>query len=323
MKHKIFIVLLASLFFAVFGAHAQTVVRGVVKDAQTNELLFGTNVIVQGTSTGTSTNQNGEFELSVPSLPAKLLFSFIGYSQKVVEVTSGEALEVLLEADTQLEDVVVVGSRFAARSIIDSPVPIDNIKFEDLQSTGQPTFDKMLMYSVPAFNSTQQTISDATAHFDPADLRGLGPSRTLVLINGKRKNPSALVYINDTPGKGEVGVDMKSIPAAAIKRVEVLRDGASAQYGSDAIAGVLNIILKDEVEYTNINFLSGITTQGDGRMIGYNVNTGFKIGEKGFLNLTTSFSETLLLLFRTKTKPTGPALRAEMTCLGWALRIAG
>ncbi len=164
------------------------------------------------------------------------------------------------------------------------------IKLKDLQSTSQTSLDKMLHYTVPSFNSTQQTISDATAHFDPADLRGLGPSRTLVLINGKRKNPSALVYINDTPGKGDVGVDMNSIPINAIKRVEVLRDGASAQYGSDAIAGVINIILNDQTENTVIGAYSGITEEGDGFQIGATVNTGLKIGEDGFLNVSTGYS---------------------------------
>ena len=100
----------------------------------------------------------------------------------------------------------------------------------------------------------------------------------MVLVNGKRKNASALVYINDTPGKGEVGVDMKSIPVAAIERVEVLRDGASAQYGSDAIAGVVNVILKDDVDYTTVNFYSGITTEGDGLNRGFDASTGIRVG---------------------------------------------
>lgn len=188
-----------------------------------------------------------------------------------------------------MDDVVVVGSRANPRTVIDSPVPIDNIKAAELLSTGQLSFDKMLAYSVPSFNSSQQAVSDATAHFDPADLRGMGPSRTLVLVNGKRKSQSALVYINDTPGKGEVGVDMKSIPAAAIDRVEILRDGASAQYGSDAIAGVINVVLKENVDQTTVNVFSGATTESDGFHVGYNLNTGLKIGDKGFLNLTHSF----------------------------------
>ena len=213
--------------------------------------LVGVNILVKNTATGTSTGTNGEFSLNVNNLPVELVFSYIGYEKKTITVNSESFLDVLLVVDVySSDDVLIVGSRFRPRTSITSPVPIDNIKLKDLQSTSQTSLDKMLHYTVPSFNSTQQTISDATAHFDPADLRGLGPSRTLVLINGKRKNPSALVYINDTPGKGDVGVDMNSIPINAIKRVEVLRDGASAQYGSDAIAGVINIILNDQTENT-------------------------------------------------------------------------
>ena len=142
---------------------------------------------------------------------------------------------------------------------------------------------------MPSFNSSNQTISDTTAHFYPADLRGLCPSRTLVLVNGKRKNQSALVYINDTPGKGEVGVDLKSIPAAAIERIEVLRDGASAQYGSDAIAGVINMVLKKNVDYTTVNTTAGVTTEGDGFNFGVDLNTGVTGDDGRYLNLTVGY----------------------------------
>lgn len=265
-------------------------IKGSVADAANGEPIIGATLVVEGTTVGTITDINGNFVLKATP-PVTLIVSFVGYETQNVSVSSADAGAIQLEAGVMMDDVIIIGSRFAPRTVITSPVPIDNIKAEDLISTGQPTVDKMLHYSVPSFNSTQQTISDATAHFDPADLRGLGPSRTLVLINGKRKNPSSLVFINDTPGKGEVGVDMKSIPAAAIERVEVLRDGASAQYGSDAIAGVINVILKDDYEYTDLNLNSGITLEGDGFNIGYNLNTGFKIKDKGYVNLTTSFSD--------------------------------
>ena len=254
--------------------------------------LPGVSIVETGTVNGTITNEDGSYSLSVTSKNAVLEFSFVGYETQSVNVAGKSVLNVTMAvAVEQLGDVVLVGSRFIPRTAITSPVPIDNITIEELKFTGQTTIDQMLTYSVPSYNSSQQTISDATAHFDPADLRGLGPSRTLVLINGKRKNPSSLVYINDTPGKGEVGVDMKSIPTAAIERIEVLRDGASAQYGSDAIAGVINIILKDDYEYTEVNISSGITSEGDGFFIGYDVNTGAKIGEKGFLNLTAAYRD--------------------------------
>lgn len=266
-------------------------IQGVVKDADSEAPLAGANVVVKGTSQGTVTDEKGNFSLVVGSLPVTLQVSFLGYDDREVVVSNTDYLTITLQFGLQLEDILIVGSRFAPRTVITSPVPIDNVRIDDLLSTGQFTFDKMMHYQVPSFNSTQQTISDATAHFDPADLRGLGPSRTLILINGKRKNPSSLVYINDTPGKGEVGVDMKSIPASAIERVEVLRDGASAQYGSDAIAGVINIVLKDDVNATDVSFYSGVTTQGDGFTAGYDLNTGFQLGKKGYVHLSTSFSD--------------------------------
>ncbi len=194
-----------------------------------------------------------------------------------------------LQKGIQLDEVVITGNRTKPRTVLDSPIPIDNIDVEELKNSGKRTLDKMLTYIVPSFNSQNQAISDATAHFDPADLRGLGPSRILVLINGKRKNQSAQVYLNRTPGKGEVGVDLKSIPVAAIARIEILRDGASAQYGSDAIAGVINFILKKDVEFSSFNSSVGITSQHDGFNLSSDFNTTFSFGKKGYINLTLGY----------------------------------
>ena len=194
-----------------------------------------------------------------------------------------------LQNSIQLNEIVITGNRTKPRTILDSPIPIDNIDVEALKNSGKRTLDKMLTYKVPSFNSQNQAISDATAHFDPADLRGLGPSRILVLINGKRKNQSAQVYLNRTPGKGEVGVDLKSIPLAAIERVEILRDGASAQYGSDAIAGVINFILKKNVDYTTFNTNTGITSQKDGFNLSADFNSSFNFGKDGYINLTLEY----------------------------------
>ncbi|MCF6270591.1 MAG: TonB-dependent receptor [Melioribacteraceae bacterium] len=278
------------LFFAASFIAAQNITLVGDVSSMTHEQLVGVNIIVKGTTTGVATDIDGKFKLEVDKLPITLVFSSIGYKKKTVLVDNVKYIKIVLEGDVySSEDVMVVGSRFRPRTAITSPVPIDNIKVADLEATAQTSFDKMMHYTVPSFNSTQQTISDATAHFDPADLRGLGPSRTLVLINGKRKNASSLVFINDTPGKGDVGVDMNSIPVSAIKRVEVLRDGASAQYGSDAIAGVINIILDDQTETTRINTFSSITSEGDGFQLGANINTGFKIGDLGFFNLSSGY----------------------------------
>ncbi len=273
--------------------HAQTV-NGLVKDASSGEVIPFANIIEVGTANGVSSDQDGKFSLELTELPASLRISFIGYQIIVIdiedEMKAAEFLTINLKTEaTGLDEVILVGSRIKPRTAIESAVPIDNISVKELTQTGQTSVDQMLNYKVPSYNASSQTVSDATAHFDPADLRGMGPSRTLVLINGKRKNYSSLLYINDTPGKGEVGVDMKSIPASAIERIEVLRDGASAQYGSDAIAGVINIVLKKDVEFTTINTSAGVTTEGDGFNIKTDVNTAVKIFGDGYLNVTAAY----------------------------------
>ncbi|MDF1517035.1 MAG: TonB-dependent receptor plug domain-containing protein, partial [Lutibacter sp.] len=254
--------ILTLLVFIPAGALAQITISGKIVNAKGEGIPFAT-VVEEGTSNGTTTDDNGNFQFKVSKLPTILMTSFIGFETKKQQVTSASDIRITMQEESVgLQEVIVTGNRAKPRTVLDSPVPIDNIGVQELKSSGQTSIDQMLTYKVPSYNASSQTISDATAHFDPADLRGLGPSRTLVLVNGKRKNQSSLVYINDTPGKGEVGTDMKSIPTAAIERIEVLRDGASAQYGSDAIAGVINIVLKKNVEYTNININSGITTEG-------------------------------------------------------------
>jgi len=266
---------------------AQTKISGKVLDTS-NEPLPGASVLEKGTSNGTATDFDGNFSLSV-SEGSTLVVSFTGFETKEVSVDGKTDYTIVLSEGMQLEEVVITGNRAKPRTILDSPVPIDNIGVKDLVSSGKPTFDRMLVFKVPSFNAQNQAISDATAHYDPADLRGLGPSRTLVLVNGKRKNQSAQVYLNRTPGKGEVGIDLKSIPTAAIDRIEVLRDGASAQYGSDAIAGVINIILKDDVDYSTFTTTAGLTSEKDGFNFASDFNTGFEFGDEGFANITLGY----------------------------------
>ena len=272
---KITFLLLCTLFSFNVSV-AQNSISGTVKDVN-NEALPGANVVEKGTTNGTATDFNGNFMLTVED-GAILVVSFAGYETKEVTVT-GKTVNIVLTEGMQLDEVVVTGNRAKPRTVLDSPVPIDNISAAVLKATGKMQVEQMLSYSVPSFNSATQAISDATAHFDPADLRGLGPSRTLVLMNGKRMKQSAQIYLNGTPGKGEVGIDLKSFPNAAVKRIEVLRDGASAQYGSDAIAGVINIILKDDTDFTEVNSHAGITSESDGFNMGVDYNATFNMGE--------------------------------------------
>lgn len=262
-------------------------VNGNVTDENGNALI-GASVMEKGTFNGTVTDLDGNFSLNATTENPVLIISYTGYTTMEITADGGD-VNVSLAEGTVLDEVVVTGTRGKPRTVLGSPVPIDNINAAELRESGQVTLDQMLNFKIPSYNSSNQTISDATAHFDPSELRNLGPSRTLVLVNGKRKNQSALVYVNDTPGKGEVGTDMKSIPAEAIKRVEVLRDGAAAQYGSDAIAGVVNIILKDGTE-GQITANTGITTEGDGLTYDVGVNKGISVGSKGgTINFTGSY----------------------------------
>ncbi len=285
LKFKLFVM---SFFMATIVVSAQQI-KGKVTD-ENGEPLPYVNVLEKDTTNGVSTDENGEFVLGVKQIPVTLVFSSVGFSTLEETVYKTSYIAVTLKENNVLDEVVLTGNRSKPRTILDSAVPIDNVSVRELQATGQTSIDQMLTYAVPSYNASNQTVSDATAHFDPADLRGLGPSRTLVLVNGKRKNQSALVYVNDTPGKGEVGTDMKSIPTAAIERVEVLRDGASAQYGSDAVAGVVNIILKKNIDFTEVNISSGITKEGDGFNAAADVNHTFTFGEGGFVNTTLGVS---------------------------------
>jgi len=286
-KIKLFISSLAGLLLMSTMVMAQ--ISGTITD-DSGEPLIGVNITVKGTTTGTVTDLDGNFSLKTEEFPATLVASYVGYSSQEITYTSktSDAKITMLEG-VGLDEVVITGTRGKPRTILDSPVPIDNINASELRASGKPIIESMLTYKVPSFNSQNQAISDATAHYDPADLRGLGPSRTLVLVNGKRKNQSAQVYLNRTPGKGEVGTDLKAIPTAAIERVEVLRDGASAQYGSDAIAGVINMVLKKDGTYSSLSVNSGITSAGDGFNIGADFNKTLPFGDGGYASLTAGY----------------------------------
>lgn len=304
--------------FALFSlgiSQAQQLISGTVKDPS-GQFLPGANVLVKGSNSGTTTDFNGKFQLKV-ELGAILEISFVGYQTKELTVGKNTNYEIVLESGEQLKEVNVVGSRSSKRTAIDTPVPVDIINISELASqNGQIEITQILQYAAPSFNASKQSGSDGADHIVPASLRGLGPDQTLVLINGKRRHQSSLVNIFGTRGRGNSGTDLNAIPVAAIKRIEVLRDGASAQYGSDAIAGVINIVLNDQTDglmggvtygaYSTAigsgweeatgetlynvdgkNRLDGKDKSFDGETKKFDLNYGVKIGEKGFMNFTT------------------------------------
>ena len=201
-----------------------------------------------------------------------------------------------------IDEVTVTGSRNKKRTAIDTPVPVDVIDVKQIsQASGQVDVNQLLQFAAPSFNSNKQSGSDGADAVDPATLRGLGPDQTLVLLNGKRYHQSSLVNLFGTKGRGNSGTDMNTIPLDAIKRIEVLRDGASAQYGSDAIAGVINVILNDRKQGFEAKAFYGLnlfrSPHGgnavvsdknlDGLTLDVSGNYGTKIGRNGgFLNVT-------------------------------------
>ncbi|MBL7871971.1 MAG: TonB-dependent receptor [Cyclobacteriaceae bacterium] len=269
----------------------EKIVSGTVTEQSTGSPLPGVNVSVKGTSTGTQTDASGQFRLSVPSSINSLTFSSVGYKLQDVSIPASGVITVAMEEQVnELAEIVVSVGRGSNRTITDTPLPIDNFSAEELKTSGQVSFDKALQYRVPSFNTVNTPVNDATSLFDPYEIRNLGPSRTLILINGKRKNLTSLVYTQTGPGRGETGADLSAIPTDAIKRVEILRDGASAQYGSDAIAGVMNIILKDRYDATSVSLTTGSTLNYGGLSYGLNYNSGANFGNKGFINYHMSFN---------------------------------
>lgn len=276
---------------------AQANLKGIVKD-DTGNGIPGVNV-VSSNNTNTTTDFSGVYSLNLPQGTYKVTFNFMGFksvSKEVVMGTDDQELDITLEEDNkELEEVAIVGSRTQPRSNTTSALPIDLLSTKDLTSTGQATFDKALQYRIPSFNTVQTPVNDATSLLDPYEIRNMGPSRTLILINGKRKNMSSLLYTQTSPGRGETGADISAIPQDAIERVEILRDGASAQYGSDAIAGVMNIILKNSSKSGSATLRTGVTGEGDGEMLGVSINNGTTtFNESGFLNYTLDFSRVKL-----------------------------
>lgn len=203
------------------------------------------------------------------------------------------------EETNSLDEVVLVGNRANNRTVVNSAVPVDVINVEDLiKQAPQLTVNDILNYVIPSFNSVRQSSSDGTEHIDPVTLRGMGPDQVLVLINGKRRHTTSLVNYQNTVGNGSVGTDLGAIPVSAIKTIEVLRDGAAAQYGSDAIAGVVNVVLKN-APGGEASLTYGQTAEGDGETYNFNGSYGAKLGKNGSIVFSAVVSE------RKKTTRTG------------------
>ncbi len=193
---------------------------------------------------------------------------------------------------TVLDTLIVTGTRIADRTVAESQSPIDIITAESLQATGAAELPTALARALPSLNFPRPALTDGTSGVRPAQLRGLAPDQVLILVNGKRRHLSGLLNINGSMGRGSAAVDLNAIPVSAVERVEVLRDGASAQYGSDAIAGVVNIVLKGSAEGGSLAIEHGRHSEGDGARYQLAGDTGLGFGDgRGRVHLAGQLSQ--------------------------------
>jgi iron complex outermembrane recepter protein len=300
--HKFFLLFCIAAFFVLTVQSQTGTVKGTVKDDKGSALSSAT-VQVLGKNKVTLTNELGNYEITLPPGNYTLVVSYTGQtiSQQKIIITAGETAtaDFSLSPASELAVVQVIGTRSLKRVSTETPVPVDVLNINDLnKSAPQANLTQILNYVAPSFTSNTTTVADGTDHIDPAQLRGLGPDQVLVLLNGKRRHTSSLVNVNGTPGRGSVGTDLNAIPSFAVERIEVLRDGASAQYGSDAIAGVINVVMKKNIKkFTTAVYGGANASKGandfrggtDGKQVQVDLNYGIGIGKKGgVINLTGS-----------------------------------
>jgi iron complex outermembrane receptor protein len=210
----------------------------------------------------------------------------IKQKDKIVDPAISKQKIVVNKVIKPIEQIAIVGSHINGRTVTELPVPVDIISGDSLRESGHTNLGQVLQALVPSFNFSRSAISDGSDVLQPATLRGLGPDQTLILLNGKRRHQASLIHINSSVGRGTAGTDMNAIPVGAIKRIEVLRDGAAAQYGSDAIAGVINIVLNDNSDQSTFDTSIGAYQQGDGENLQLSFTQGLKLGDDGFINAT-------------------------------------
>lgn len=295
------------LCVAVPFAQERSVVTGTVTIEEDGEPIPGATVQIRSLGLAATTDAQGRYSIPIPaSLAHGERADVTATADGRLPVTRTLALAPgTLTQDFALSTVfreeIIVGSR-AAGAAAEGAVPVDILTAEDIAATGAIETMQVLEMLAPSFNFPRPTLSDGTDSVRPATLRGLGPDQVLVLVNGKRRHQTALVHINNTIGRGSTGVDLNAIPVAAIERIEILRDGAAAQYGSDAIAGVINIVLKSDVSRPTLevrlggNFgafhdVFGTESEfSDGGTVDFQGSQGFAIG-RGFLTIAGEYRD--------------------------------
>ena len=288
---------LASVLVLAAPATAQIMgtVTGRVTDASSGAPIADAQVRVIGTTTGVMTRMDGSYRLALAPGRHELRVSRIGYAAARDSVVLDAAVTVtkdfrLEQTGLALDQIVVTGTRRPDRTAVEAPVPVDVLSSEDLKNTGLTETSQVIQMLAPSFNFPRPSVNDGTDHVRPATLRGLGPDQVLVLVNGKRRHNTALVHVNGSVGRGSTSVDLNAIPVSAIDRIEILRDGAAAQYGSEAIAGVINIVLRADAN-RSISASLGQTNEGDGRVTQVQTNYGLGFANNGFMHLSAEWRD--------------------------------
>ncbi|MYB98579.1 MAG: TonB-dependent receptor, partial [Gemmatimonadetes bacterium] len=284
------------LALAPHPAAAQGTLEGTVRSVATGATLPGARVGIPTLNLGALADPDGHYEVTgIPAGTHTVEVSLIGYTTEVREVTIADGRSAHLDVELHesalaLEGLVAVGSRARPRTATQSAVPIDAITARDFVEQGDTDLNDLLRTVIPSFNVNPQAVGDAARIIRPASLRGLAPDHTLVLINGKRRHRASIImWIGGGFADGAQGPDISAIPAIALRQVEILRDGASAQYGSDAIAGVMNLTLKDAPSGGSFAVRTGTYWEGDGESYTLSGNIGLPLGRNGFANLSAEY----------------------------------
>ena len=296
---------------ATAAAQSMGTVTGRVTDASSGAPVPDAQVRVIGSIAGVMTRSDGSYRLAVAPGRYEIRVSRIGYAAARDSVLVDAAVTVtkdfrLEQTGLSLDQIVVTGTRRPERTAVEAPVPIDVLSAEDLQNTGLTETSQVIQMLAPSFNFPRPSVNDGTDHVRPATLRGLGPDQVLVLVNGKRRHTTALVHVNGSVGRGSTSVDLNASPVSAIERIEILRDGAAAQYGSDAIAGVINVVLRADAN-RSISASLGQTTEGDGRVSQVQANYGVGFANNGVLHFSAEFRD------RDSTNRTRPDVTPQCT----------
>ena len=276
-------------FWVVQPTHPYGRIQGFILDEDGTPLV-GASVFDSQNERGEATDIDGFFDFWTSAGDVQLQISYIGFQTRELDVwlPFGQKIDknITLSQSVDLDEVIVWSGTAISLSTIAPTAFTEKVTKEDMKLLTAIDIGQLLQFSAPSFHATYQTNSDGTDHIDPSSLRGLGSDQMLVLVNGKRRHHSALVNVNSTVGRGSVSTDLNAIPLSAIERVEILADGATAQYGADAIAGVINLVLKDGLADDHIKILSGITQQGDGFRIGLAGHHLISKKPSSFLNLS-------------------------------------